>query len=77
MLVYGFDMSRDVQAYEEFLKDLRKKRLSRGMTQAAVARGIKLSRAQYTAIEQGRSLLNWKHLHKLSAFMKTSFVIRA
>jgi transcriptional regulator with XRE-family HTH domain len=75
VLVYGFDMSRD--RYAEFLKDLRNKRLKRKLTQAQVAQGIKLSRAQYTAIEQGRSLLNWNHLHKLSTFMKTSFTIRA
>lgn len=68
-------MSRD--PYMEFLKDLRNKRLAKKLTQAQVAKGIKLSRAQYTAIEQGRSLLNWKHLFKLSAFMKTSFTIRA
>lgn len=68
-------MTRD--PYTLFLQDLRKKRLSKNLTQAQVAAGIQLSRAQYTAIEQGRSLLNWRHLHKLSAFMKTSFVIRA
>lgn len=75
-MVYGFDMSR-VDPYEDFLKDLKRKRLAKKLTQAQVAAGIKLSRAQYTAIEQGRSLLNWNHLHKLSAFMKTSFTIRA
>jgi len=68
-------MSRD--PYQEFLGELRRKRLAKKLTQAQVAQGIKLSRAQYTAIEQGRSLLNWRHLFKLSAFMKTSFVIRA
>jgi len=69
-------MSR-VDPYAEFLKDLKRKRLAKKYTQAQVAAGIKLSRAQYTAIEQGRSLLNWNHLHRLSAFMKTTFVIRA
>lgn len=68
-------MTRD--PYKEFLDALRKKRKAKKLTQAQVATGIKLSRAQYTAIEQGRSLLNWKHLHKLAAFMKTSFTIRA
>lgn len=67
--------SRD--PYTEFLEDLRKKRKAKKLTQAQVAQGIKLSRAQYTAIEQGRSLLNWNHLHKLARFMKTSFTIRA
>lgn len=63
--------------YAEFLKDLKRKRLAKKLTQAQVAAGMQLSRAQYTAIEQGRSLLNWKHLHRLCVFMKTTFVIRA
>lgn len=66
-----------VDPYAEFLKDLKRKRLAKKYTQAQVAAGIKLSRAQYTAIEQGRSLLNWNHLHRLSAFMNTTFTIRA
>jgi transcriptional regulator with XRE-family HTH domain len=69
-------MSR-VDPYAEFLKALKRKRLARKYTQAQVAKGLQLSRAQYTAIEQGRSLLNWRHLHRLSAFMKTTFTIRA
>jgi transcriptional regulator with XRE-family HTH domain len=68
-------MSRD--PYVELLKELRDKRLSKNLTQAEVAAGIQLSRAQYTAIEQGRSLLNWRHLHKLAKFLKTSWTIRA
>lgn len=68
-------MSRD--PYVELLKELRDKRLSKKLTQAEVAAGIQLSRAQYTAIEQGRSLLNWRHLHKLAKFLKTSWTIRA
>lgn len=67
-------MSQD--EYAEFLKELRRKRLAKGYTQAEVANGIKLSRAQYTAIEQGRSLLNWKHLHNLAVFLKTKWTIR-
>lgn len=65
------------RTYVKFLEELRKKRLALGYTQAQVAAGIKLSRAQYTAIERGRSLLNWKHLHKLAGFLKTSWVIEA
>ena len=68
-------MSRDV--YADLLKDLRRKRIAKGLTQAQVAEGIKLSRAQYTALEKGRSLLNWKHLHNLAVFLKTSWTIRA
>lgn len=68
-------MSKDV--YAELLKDLRKKRIAKGLTQAQVAEGIKLSRAQYTALEKGRSLLNWRHLHNLAVYLKTSWTIRA
>ncbi len=68
-------MSRD--PYIEFLEDLRKLRKKKKFTQAQVAAGIKLSRAQYTAIERGRSLLNWRHLHNLAVFYKTSFTIKA
>lgn len=67
-------MSRDT--YPEFLKKLREKRLAKGYTQAEVAAGIKLSRAQYTAIERGRSLVNWRHLQNLASFFKTSWTIR-
>jgi transcriptional regulator with XRE-family HTH domain len=68
-------MNRD--PYTQLLQDLKTKRLSKNLTQAQVAAGIQLSRAQYTAIEQGRSMLNWKHLHRLAKFLKTSWTIRA
>jgi transcriptional regulator with XRE-family HTH domain len=68
-------MSRN--AYSQLLKELRDKRLSNSLTQAQVAKGIQLSRAQYTAIEQGRSLLNWRHLYKLAKFHKTTWTISA
>jgi transcriptional regulator with XRE-family HTH domain len=68
-------MSR--KPYLALLKELRDKRLSNNYTQAQVAAGIQLSRAQYTAIEQGRSLLNWRHLHRLARFYKTSWTISA
>jgi transcriptional regulator with XRE-family HTH domain len=63
--------------YAQFLADLKRKRQSKKMTQAQVAEGIKLSRAQYTAIEKGRSLVNWRHLHALSKVLGTSFTIKA
>lgn len=68
-------MSR--KPYVALLKELRDRRLSNNYTQAQVAAGIQLSRAQYTAIEQGRSLLNWRHLHRLARFYKTSWTIGA
>jgi|JI10StandDraft_1071094.scaffolds.fasta_scaffold728076_2 transcriptional regulator with XRE-family HTH domain len=70
-------MSTAADAYAELLQELRKKRLAKGLTQAQVALGIQLSRAQYTAIERGRSLLSWKHLHNLAVFYKTTWTIRA
>ena len=69
-------MSR-LDPYTRFLADLRKKRKAKKMTQAEVAEGIKVSRAQYTAIEKGRSLINWRHLHRLAKVLGTSFTIRA
>ncbi len=63
--------------YAQFLDELKRKRKAKKLTQAQVAEGIKLSRAQYTAIEKGRSLVNWRHLHALSKVLGTSFTIRA
>lgn len=69
------DMSRNT--YDDLLRELKSKRKAKNLTQAQVAAGIQLSRAQYTAIEQGRSLLNWRHLNRLAKFLKTSWTIRA
>lgn len=66
-------MSRD--DYAILLKEIRDTRLERGYTQAQVAEGIGLSRAQYTALEKGRSLLNWRHLHRLAVFLETTWEI--
>lgn len=63
--------------YARFLLELKKKRKARKMTQADVAKAIKLSRAQYTAIEMGRSMVSWKHLHALAKALGTSFRIHA
>jgi transcriptional regulator with XRE-family HTH domain len=65
------------RAYDSLLRELRATRRGQGLTQAQVARGIKLSRAQYTAIERGRSMLNWSHLRRLARFLKRDWVIRA
>ena len=64
-------------AYENLLRELRETRRRKKLTQAQVARGIQLSRAQYTAIEKGRSMLNWSHLQRLARFLKRRWVIRA
>lgn len=70
-------MTRRRDPYQRFLVDLRARRKRQGLTQEQVAKGIKLSRAQYTAIERGRSMVNWRHLHALSGVLKTRFVIGA
>lgn len=64
------------EAYQQLLQQLRQLRHKRGYTQAEVAAGIRLSRSQYTAIEQGRSVLNWHHLQKLAKFLDTKFTVR-
>ena len=61
--------------YDKFLVALRATRKARNMTQEALAREIKLSRAQYTAIECGRSVVNFVHLHNLSVALRVRFVI--
>lgn len=61
--------------YEQFLQELKAVRLARQLSQGEVAKRIKLSRAQYTAIENGRSLLNYAHLHNLSIALGVKFVI--
>lgn len=45
-------------------------RREHGKTQDDVAKGLNLSRSQYTALEGGRSLLNVDHLCSLAEFYK-------
>jgi len=52
--------------YESFIQELKAVRKARGLTQAQVAAKINLSRAQYTAIECGRSTATFRHLHNLA-----------
>ena len=61
--------------YDLFLAQLKATRLARKLTQEQLASQIKLSRAQYTAIENGRSLVNFQHLHNLAIALKVRFVI--
>ena len=61
--------------YEQFLRELRAARTAKELSQGEVAKRIKLSRAQYTAIEGGRSLVNYAHLHNLSVALGVKFVI--
>jgi transcriptional regulator with XRE-family HTH domain len=61
--------------YNVFLEQLRAVRIARKLTQEQLASSIKLSRAQYTAIENGRSLINFQHLHNLAIVLNVRFVI--
>ena len=63
--------------YDLFLVQLRAARIARKLTQAQVAKAIKLSRAQYTAIENGRSMVNFHHLHNLATALNVRFAIGA
>jgi transcriptional regulator with XRE-family HTH domain len=40
------------------------------MTQREVAQGINISRPHYSAIEQGRTMVNYKHLYNLAKFFR-------
>lgn len=61
--------------YDLFLVQLRAVRTARKMSQSDLARKIKLSRAQYTAIENGRSIVNFTHLHNLSVALGVRFIV--
>lgn len=61
--------------YEQFLRELRAARTAKDLSQGEVAKRIKLSRAQYTAIENGRSLVNYAHLHNLSVALGVKFIV--
>ncbi len=61
--------------YERFLEKLREARKARGLTQGALAKKIKLSRAQFTAIENGRSLVNFVHLYNLAVALGIKWTI--
>ena len=68
-------MSLTPSPYEKFLKALRYQRTLQNLSQGDVAKRIKLSRAQYTAIENGRSIVNFVHLYNLSTALGVKFVV--
>jgi len=61
--------------YDKFLEELRAVRLAKKLSQEQLAERIRLSRAQYTAIENGRSVVNYVHLHNLSMALGVKFII--
>lgn len=56
--------------HEQFCAYLRKLRTTYGFTQQQVAQALNLSRAQYTALEVGRSMLTFDHLCGLADYYK-------
>ena len=57
--------------YEIWCRCLRQYREDqREMTQQEVADGIAISRSHYSAIEHGRTVINYRHLYNLAKFFK-------
>lgn len=56
---------RHAAEYRQLVERLKFLRKNAGMTQSHVASILGLSRSQYTAIEAGRSLLNFDQLYSL------------
>lgn len=61
--------------HEKFLTELRAVRLARKLTHGQLATRIKISRSQYTAIENGRSLIGFTHLHNLAIALGVRWTI--
>ena len=52
--------------YDIWVRKLRLLRIKKQLTQREVAEQMHLSRSQYSAIENGLSLANYKHLYNLA-----------
>ena len=52
--------------YEIWTRKLRVLRLSLDLRQEDVAKKMRISRSQYSAIENGKSVANYKHLYNLA-----------
>lgn len=64
--------------YETWVSKLRALRESRELRQEDVAKKIRISRSQYSAIESGQSIVNYNHLVALAdAFNMTPSEIMA
>ena len=61
--------------HTRFLVQLKEVRLRRGLTHSKMAEAIGLSRAQYTALENGRSMLTLQHLHNVAVVLNVRFVV--
>lgn len=58
------------RAYAQFCAYLKNLRSNYGYTQAEVAQTLNISRAQYSALESGRSMLTFDHLCSLADHYK-------
>lgn len=56
--------------YEIWCRCLRQYREQQELTQQAVADGIDISRSHYSAIEHGRTVINYTHLYNLAKFLR-------
>jgi len=64
--------------YIAFLLDqIRPAREAAGLSKTDLARRLHISRQQWTAIENGRSTINFVHLYNLSVVLGVRFVIGA
>lgn len=52
--------------YEIWARKLKALRLSLDLRQEDVAKKMRISRSQYSAIENGKSIANYKHLYNLA-----------
>lgn len=52
--------------YDIWVRKLKTLRTKRQLTQRQVAEQMHLSRSQYSAIENGLSVVNYKHLYNMS-----------
>jgi transcriptional regulator with XRE-family HTH domain len=71
----SYDLSMSKDPYTQFLTELKDARIAQGLSQSELAGKIKLSRAQYTAIENGRSMITFAHMHNLSVALKKPFTV--
>jgi len=61
--------------YWQFREILKSVRQLRGLKHGDIAKMIKISRPQYTAIEGGRSMISFQHIHNLAVALGVKIII--
>lgn len=56
--------------HEIWCRGLRDYRIARGLTQEDVALALNISRSQYSSLENGRSVINYKQLYNMAKFFQ-------